>query len=154
MNTQNKTSSQSFDLNKLESILDLYFGKKAPAIPIGIKKFLVAIIPWFTLVGIIMGAIGLLALLGITGIALPFAFVGLDLGFNYIAANVYSVITLVIQIMAVQGLFKRQRKAWKLLYYMVLINAAYMVVVFNLGGLIIGSLLGFYVLFQIKEYYK
>lgn len=154
MDTQNKKTPQCFDFNKLESTLDLYFGKKAPSMPTGIKKILVAIIPWLTVIGIITGAYGLLVMLGITGIVVPFAYAGLNIGFNYLAATVYSVITLIIQIMAVQGLFKRQRKAWKLIYYLVLVNAVYLLITFNLGGLVISTLLGFYILFQIKEYYK
>ena len=155
MDKQNKTTPQSFDFNKLESTFDLYFGKKAPSIPTGIKQFIVSVAPWVTLLGIAMGAIALLAILGITSMVLPVAFVGgLSVGFNYLAANVFSVITLIIQIMAVQGLFKRQKKAWNLIYYLVLINAVYLLVTFNIGGLIVSTLIGLYILFQIKEYYK
>ena len=62
-------------------------------------------------------------------------------------------ITLILEIMALPGLFKQQRKSWNLLYYSVLASALYNLLSLNLFGLIIGTLISLYILFQIKKSY-
>ncbi|KKU12762.1 MAG: Chromate transporter, partial [Parcubacteria group bacterium GW2011_GWC2_45_7] len=55
--------------------------------------------------------------------------------------------------LAIPGLFKRQEKAWKLLYYATLLGGLQNIVTMQIGGLI-GTLVSLYLLFQVKGYYK
>ena len=59
-----------------------------------------------------------------------------------------------LQVMAIPGLFKRKIKSWRLLFYISLISALLSLVKFDLGGLIVGTGISWYILFQIKSYYK
>src|SRR5258708_35271530 len=69
-----KSSSQQSvlsSLSQLETTLDLYFNKKAPALPAGIKEFVVAITPYGTILGAIFAVPAVLPLLGISAVFAP-----------------------------------------------------------------------------------
>ncbi|MCX7880984.1 MAG: chromate transporter [Patescibacteria group bacterium] len=152
--TQSKTEDFKSFLLFLEENLDLYLGKKAPALPDNWREFLVKASPYLTILGVI------LAVLGLGGLALPFstfggAMVGRPfLGVNYLLSAVLLIAITVLEALAIPGLFSRNKKGWHYLYYSALINALYNIVFFNLSSLLIGSLLSFYLLFQVRGYYK
>ncbi len=140
---------------KLEDTLELYLLKKAPSLPEGIKEAIVKFGPWIVLILLIMTLPVILAVFGLGALILPFSVVGgAGFGLTYLLSLGLTIVMLVLEAMAIPGLFKRQMKAWKLLYYATLVGAVQNVVSFNLGGLIIGTLLGLYILFQISSYYK
>jgi len=144
----------------LEESLDLYLRQKAPAIPKEWKEFLVKIAPYLTIVGIIICLPAVLALLGLSALVVPFGFLGglvagrPFMSFNYLISVILLLVTVVFYVLAVPGLFGRTRAGWMWVYYAVLVNAVSNLVSFNIGGLVIGSLLSLYILFQVKEYYK
>ena len=156
METQKSHSTpSSFSLKQLEDLLYEYFGKKAPAMPEGLKEFIVKFGPWITLVMMIMLLPLILAFLGIGAVLMPFSFIGgINAGFNHSVSFIFSIIILVIEAIALPGLFKRQIGAWRLMFYISLLNAVSSVISMNIGGLIIGTLISFYVLFQIKSKYS
>lgn len=142
-------------LAKLESTLDLYLVKKAPALPEGWKELIVKIAPWLVAIGLVFGVLGALALFGIGSALMPLALVGGgSVSVMFLVSSVFLVVSLVLELLALPGLFKKQAKSWRLLYYASLVGALHNLVTFNLGGLIIGTLLGLYILFQIKSHYK
>ncbi len=154
-----KTSKPGKDykeyLADLEKLLEEYLLKKAPALPEGAKEAIVKFGPWITLILMILAAPVLLAALGIGTFLSPFAFMGgLNAGFGYMAGLVFTVVVIVLELIALPGLFKREMRSWRIMYYVTLLNAAQNAISLNLGGLIIGTLLSMYVLFQVREYYK
>ncbi|PIV09853.1 chromate transporter [Candidatus Roizmanbacteria bacterium CG02_land_8_20_14_3_00_36_15] len=134
-------------MGQLESILDLYLGKKAPQLPQGLREFLVKIAPYLAIVGVV-----------IVTILAPFSFLGgLKGGLGYGSGLIFTLVTLVMLIMeamAVPGLFKRTTKGWRLLYYAALVSGVQTLLSFNLGGLVIGTGISLYILFQVRGYYK
>ncbi len=142
-------------LKQLEDILSDYLVKKAPALPTNIKEIIVKFAPWVTLILFIITLPVVLAFFGLGAILAPLSFFGgMTVGTNYILTLIFSAVMLVLEALAIPGLFKRARGAWNLLFYSALVGALQNVVTFNLGGLIIGTLLGLYILFQVREYYK
>lgn len=142
-------------LVELENKLAEVFTKKLPALPEGIKEGIVKYGPYITVVMMILTVPAILAIIGIGMAATPFAFLGgFRGGLGYIVSMLFGLVMLVLEIMAISGLFKRQKKAWKLLFYISLIQATLNILRFDLGGLIIGTGISWYVLFQIKSYYK
>ena len=140
---------------QLESTLDLYLVKKAPSLPKNFKELLVSLAPWATVVMIIIGLPAFLAVLGISAYTLPLAYwAGARLGFMYYLSIAFLGATLVIRAMAVPGLFARKLAAWKLLYYAALLGMVYSLLNYAIFSALIGTLVGLYFLFQIKEYYK
>lgn len=154
MDTAKGSDYKSY-LKKLEDLLSEYLVKKAPALPANIKEAIVKFAPWATLVILILTLPLVLAVFGLGAILAPLSFLGgVTAGTNYILTLVFSGISLVLEAMAIPGLFKRAKSAWNLVFYAALLGGIQNIVSFNLGGLLIGTLLSLYILFQVREYYK
>lgn len=155
MATPNKGGDWKAYVGKLEDTLELYLVKKAPALPKQWKELLVSLAPWLTVVMLVLLLPAIVALLGLSAFVMPFAYMGgFRGGTNLIVSSVISVITIILYLLAIPGLFKRQKKAWYLMYYAVLVVALDNLLTLNIAGFVVGTLISMYVLFQVKEYYK
>jgi len=142
-------------LNQLEDLLHQYLVKKAPALPANVKEAIVKFAPWATLIIFILTLPAILVIFGLGGLVAPFSFLGgLTAGTAFILTFAFSGVQLILEAMAIPGLFKNQRRAWNLLYWATLLGGVQNIVTFNVGSLIIGTLLSLYILFQVREYYK
>ena len=139
----------------LENQLNELLVKKAPALPTAWKDTIVRLAPWITLIVMILALPAILALLGLGTMLAPMSYMGgLRTGINYTVSLLITVASIVLEAMAIPGLFNRSRKAWYLVYYSTLLGALSSLIEFNITGLIIGTLLSLYILFQVKSYYK
>lgn len=142
-------------LDQLNNLCEEYLVKKAPALPENVKEAIVKYGPYVILVLVILALPGILFALGLGAIAAPLSFLGgVGSGVGLSVGIIISTVALVIELIALPGLFKRTASSWKLVYYSTLVSAVSNLVSFNLGGLIIGTLISLYILFQIKSYYK
>jgi len=151
-----QTADLKSALSQLETTLEEYLVKKAPfTIPNNIRELLVKIAPWLVLIGVILAIPGILVLLGLGTIVAPFAVLGgvRAIG-TFSLSMIFVVIVLILEAIALPGLFKRSRSGWNFLFYATLVGVIQNIISFNIGGLIIGSLLSLYILFQVKGYYK
>ena len=145
---------------KLEVTLEEYLGKKAPQLPKGWKEVIVKFAPYLTIIGVVTGVLGLLALLGMGTFLVPLGTVGgivsgqPFLGFSFMINIVFLGAILLFEGLAIPGLFSRSKKGWTFLYWSALISILQNIISFNIGGLVIGGLISMYFLFQVKEYYK
>lgn len=142
----------------LEDTLELYLVKKAPSLPTNAKDVIVSIAPWLTLVFVIIAIPAILLVLGLGTLLMPFGFLGgPTVGFQGMASLLALILTLpsvILEGMAIPGLFARSRQGWNFLFYSTVLSGLYNLVTFNLSGLIIGTLLSLYLLFQVRSYYK
>ena len=129
--------------------LEDVFGK-LPKLPSGVNDVLVNIAPWLALVFGILGVIGGLSAIGISPLAL---FGGVNAGFTVLATGVAAIVSSVLMLMAFPKLKKRVYKGWELLFWSEVVSTVSAVLSITVGS-IIGVLIGFYLLFQIKRYYK
>ena len=127
-------------LTQIEKTLDLYFGKKAPPIPENIKELIVKYSPYFIILTIVL--------------TLAFGFRGFRTAYNFSPWGPLSLVALILEGMAIPGLLKRTRLSWEYLFYASLISLLSNLLSINFGSLIIGGAISFYLLFQIKSYYK
>lgn len=148
-------------LNQLEGFLDEYMVKKAPfALPAGAKEFIVKVAPYLIIIFAILAVPAILAALGLSAFLTPFAMMGgygLGYGWGYgvIISLAVSVIVLVMEIMAVPGLFKRTKGAWRLVFYASIVSLIGGILsIHGAIGAIIGAIIGWYILFQVKDLYK
>lgn len=147
-------------LGQLDSLLEEYLVKKAPALPTNVKEFLVKFAPWMAVIGVVISVPAILALLGLSAFVVPLGFLGGALtgrpfmGVGYILSVAFLVVMVILEAMSISGLSKRSMGGWRLAYYSVLLSGVQNLVSFNLGGLVIGTLLGLYFLYQIKSHYK
>ncbi len=142
-------------LKQLEDLLDLYLGQKAPSLPDNFKEVIVNFAPWLIIIMVVLASPAILAVLGIGTLLAPFSFLGgVRYGATFSLYLLILAVSLVLEVLAVPGLFKRTIKAWRLVFYATLVSAVSSLSHGDLGGLIIGTGLSLYVLFQVKKYYK
>lgn len=121
---------------------------KLPSLPVNVKDVLVKIAPWLALVFGILGVLGSLAATGILTALSPLTATG------GIVGAVLALVGSVLMLMAYPGLRDRKMAGWRRSFYSQLVSVVSSVVALNLFGAIVGALIGFYLLFQIKSHYK
>ena len=153
--TEAKNADWQMSLKNLEDWFELYLVKKAPGIPYKFKEIIVKLAPWLTLIFFVLSLPVILFTLGLGTILAPFTFLaGVKAGMSFGLGLVFTAACLVLEAIAIPGLFKRTIQAWRLVYYAALLGGVQSLFSFNLGGLIIGTGISLYLLFQVKSYYK
>lgn len=144
-------------LKEMEDFFELHLHTKAPFhLPPHVKEFIVHYGPWIELVLLILTAPFILAVIGFSLVALPFAVMANPLHSSMGTLTwVIALAAFVLRAAALPGLFKRSlHSGWYFVYYATLIGAVSDLVSGNIFGLIIGTAISLYFLFQIKELYK
>lgn len=144
-------------VGQLEALLDEYMVKKAPfALPKEVKEFIVKISPYLVIILALMAVPAILVALGFTAIVAPFAMLGVyTWGFGAMIALIASSIAIVMEVMAVPGLFNRTKASWRLVFYASIVSLVGGIIsLHGVFGAIIGTIIGWYILFQVKELYK
>jgi Na+/H+ antiporter NhaC len=143
----------------LESRLAPFF-EKAPHLPHGGRKTLVDIAPWLAL---IFGILGIFTILsgGSFVSMLSFSFFGYGFGqFSMLISLAAGLIASVLELLAYQPLLKREKKGWNYLFYAIVISAAaavFSLIVgygYGMGGQLLGTLVGLWLLFEIRGEYR
>ncbi len=134
------------------------FFKKAPALPTNGREGIVKITPALCLIFGILGIIVAVAGLGVFTFLAPFAAIGgahevSSLGSGYITV-LFSLVAAVFLLAAYPGTKARKASGWKMLFWSEVVNIISSLVAGAIVSAIIGALIGFYLLFQIKSYYK
>jgi cation transport ATPase len=162
-------------IQSLESTLQDWFVKKAPALPDNAKDILVKYLPWINLVFGILALYLVYALWHWAHTANNLVDFANNLSAAYGGSTVDTTsmnfgIWLAIIVLAVEALLyivafpatrDRKKSGWNLMFYAMLVNIAYGVVVMftaygdfsNFIGSVIGSAIGLYLLFQIRSRY-
>lgn len=162
--TQDKLESKGEELSK-----------KLPQLPENGKKMLVEWMPWLSLVFGLLGLWAAWALWRLYDVASPYVefaneisrvyggdTVAYDKGLGFWISLLGLVAVAGLEVLAFSGLKARSKsKGWNLVFYaqiLSLVVAVLSVVLsvdgYGLAGTLIGAAIGFYLLFQIKSYYK
>ena len=142
-------------MEKLElKIAELFV--KFPQLPEKTRLMIVRFAPWGSLFFALILAAPLLALIGLGGLLLPFSFLtgGIGHGFAATLQLILSVATLALDVVAIPGLFKRSRQGWTFSFYALLLSGVADLLSGQLFGLVMGTGLGLYFLFQVRSYYN
>jgi hypothetical protein len=133
--------------------------EKAPHIPHGGRETLVKIAPWLALIAGILGLYGLF-MVGALGSLLSFSFPGSGLyQASMVVSLVAGLLAAVLNLLAFSPLQKKQKKGWNFLFYgMVITIIAALLNAFvgygsGLLGTLIGALIGFWLMFEVRSYY-
>ncbi len=139
-------------MNKLIETLDEYFGKKAPQLPAEVKEFIVKVSPYLAIISAVLAAPAILALLGLTSMFgfLPYMAASNGLGISVVV----SIAVIVLNVMAIPGLFKRALSGWNYVFYGMGVSALGSLLMGNVVNALIGLAIGLYFLFQVRPLYK
>jgi len=133
--------------------LDYYFVKKAPfQIPDAGREAIVKFGPWIVVVLLVLSLPALLVILGVGTFVAPFGGVGYAAGFGLAAIGL--CVQLVLEVMALPGLFARKMSGWTLMFYARVVGIVTSLLLGAIVGAIISALIGFYILFQVRGLYK
>ncbi len=132
---------------------------KLPTLPKGTTDFIVNVAPWLSLIfGVLSILVGVSAF-GFLAVLSPFAAVA-GAGAYAITGLLSSLVLLVqgvIMIVAFPSLKKRGQRGWNLLFWSLILSVVSSVLSLNVFGVVqsvVGALIGYYFLYQIKSYYK
>lgn len=138
------------DLDKFLS--DLF--AKLPNLPASVNASIVKIAPYLAVIGLVLSLPAVLALIGLGALAGPMMRAGGSWGSSgYSLALVFSLISIVLLALSIRGLFARLAVGWRFVYYNALVSAVYSILRVDFFGLIIGTGISLYILFQIRSYY-
>ena len=131
---------------------------KFPQLPKNWRDTLARIAPILSLIFGILGIIVAISGLGLLTATSPLAFLGgaqsvSSYGTGIISVVIYLVGSILL-LAAYPGLKARQYKGWKLLFWSEVANLVGGIVSLAILSAIIGALIGFYIIFQIRSYYK
>lgn len=136
---------------------DEYLVKKAPALPNNVREIIVKFAPWISIITLVLSLPAVFALLGLGGLASGMMW-ATNYGYGYTGgywlAMVVLIVTLVMQGLAIPGLFARTKMGWNWSFYAVLVGAVHNLVIGSWFNLVIGLLVSCYFLFQVRSYYK
>ena len=131
--------------------LELYFGKKAPQLPKEVKEWIVKLAPYLAILGVLVALPSVLTLLGLNGMMR--GFYSYSYRSNMGLYMIINLVSLVLYAIAIPGLFKKNAQGWNFTFYSILVSLLGSLLMFNLGGFVVGLIVGFYFLFQVKAYY-
>lgn len=142
-------------MKNLTDTLELYLVKKAPAIPANIKTLLVQYAPWLSILVIIVSLPAILALFGLSAIVNPMmgGYIMANAGFNITLAVIFLAVSLVLRCLSLQGLFSKTKNGWNMMYYATLVSAVYSLLRLDLVGLVVGTGISLYLIFQVRSLY-
>ncbi len=160
----------------VEKSLDEVFGKKAPKLPEGGKKFLVEYGPYLVLIGAALSAFSAWSLWNAARAVdsltrwadeLSRAYGGSGVATSHYTVWVWlavgvSLVSTILYFMAYKPLKERLKRGWDYVFYVALLGVAYSVVMLfidtrGFGSFLwslVGSAVGFWLLFQIRPAYK
>jgi len=141
---------------------------KTPALPKKWKDLIVNYAPWLVLLGgilgLIFGALGLLASLSLFGLATtvaPLGVYGTAYGAPYIFSAIAGALILlvlgVLSLLAYSPLKAKKEKGWNLMFYVLLLGIVSSIVTLNVFSIVMSlviALVEYYFLYQVKSYYK
>ncbi len=133
--------------------LDYYLVKKAPfQIPDAAREWIVKYGPWITVVLLAISLPLILALLGLGTFLMPFAGVGYATGFGM--AALFFLVCVGLEVLALPGLFARKMSGWNLMFYAQIASAVGSLVSGSIVSALLGALISFYILFQVRSLYR
>jgi hypothetical protein len=128
-------------------------------LPAGAKDFIVSIAPWLSLIFGVILVLTSIGGLGLFGALAPLSMYA-GVGGSAMWLMVYSVLGIAqgaLMVLAFSGLKSKKLAGWNWLFWAEIVGLVSPLVSLRFGGLlgaVVGAIIGFYFLFQIKSYYK
>ena len=138
-----------------QDMMEEWFGK-LPNLPKGGRDVLVKIAPWVALVFGILGVLVGLGGLGILSVLSPMMLLGSGVGATTggLLSVAISLVSSVLLVVAFPGLRARKMQGWNMLFWSEVAAVVSSLVALSLVGAVVGAAIGFYLLYQVKSYYK
>jgi len=155
-------------VHKLESTFAKWY-EKAPHLPKGGRDWIADNIWWIVLIGVIIGAMGIVgilaalllgtALLGVAGGVFGIA-AGSAITLAILTSFAFTIAIIILHALAIQPLRAKQKRGWELVFVTMLLDIAMTILNLLFGGHfsnflqgLIGVAIGGYLLFEIRSHF-
>lgn len=140
--------------NSVVKTLDQWFSQ-APALPTNAKEALVKYMPIialiFGIIGILLSLAGIAALTALVPVAIATGTTGYGGG---IIAAIFWLASSVLLLAAYSGMKDRKMSGWNMLFWSEIVYLIGSLITLSIISGLISAIISFYILFQIKPYYK
>ena len=129
---------------------------KLPSLPKGGRDALVMVAPWFALIFGVLGVLAGLGGLGILSVLSPMMLLGSGLSATTgsLLSVAIALVGSVLMLVAFPGLKAKKMQGWNFLFWSEVVALVSSLVALSFVGGVIGAVIGFYLLYQVKSYYK
>ncbi|MGE5042174.1 MAG: hypothetical protein ACM3IJ_04710 [Candidatus Levyibacteriota bacterium] len=128
-----------------------------PSLPKNFQEVLVKLAPWVALIFGILGLLAGIAGLGIMATLSPLAALGGVGGVRAAGSGILAAVLLIassgLMLAAFPGLKSGKMNGWNMMFWSEVVTLVSSVLAISISGVVF-DLVGFYLLFQIKRYYK
>ncbi len=157
MDTSTVQNVTAKHMGALEGWLAPIFAKFSH-LPEGGRQTLAKIIPWLALVFGVLGLLGIISA-GSLMSYLSFSFIGMGmLQISMFISLLAGLIASVLEILAFKPLQSRRKKGWNFLFYAIVLTTVATLLTLLFGysdiGSLVGSLIGFWLLFEVRGLYQ
>ncbi|HRH93223.1 MAG TPA: hypothetical protein PKV72_01680 [Candidatus Peribacteria bacterium] len=133
--------------------------QKAPHLPQNARQTVVDVAPWLALIGGVLGLAAVFSASAFTSMLFTFSFFRYGIfPLLYVVSMLCVFAAALLELMAYQPLTQRRKAGWNFMFYALLINVVSFVLSifagYGNGGHIIGLLVGFWLLFEVRDAYK
>lgn len=153
MSVSKKTQTKNKSVKDIINMMEEWFSK-LPSLPKNSKEAIVNITPWIAIIFGILGVFSGLTGLGALGVGSSLMMMG---GYyhpgGYFIGGIVSLVSSILLLISFPGVKANKMQGWNLLFYSQAVGAISSLLTVSLMGLIFSGI-GFYLLFQIKSYYK
>lgn len=138
-----------------QDMMEEWFSK-LPNLPKGGRDVLVKVAPWVSLVFGILGVLVGLGGLGILSVLSPMMLLGSGVSATTggLLSVAISLVSSALMLVAFPGLKARKMQGWNMLFWSEVAALVSSLVALSIVGGLVGAVIGFYLLYQIKSYYK
>lgn len=138
--------------NSLDQVLTQAEGwfSKLPPLPKSWTDFIATIMPW---VALLFGITGVIGSLRFITMPTPFNMMGGMMGSTFGIVSILYLVSSALLLASFAGLKAKKISGWKFLLWSEIANLISAIVIASAGAIIIAFVV-FYVIFQIKHYYK
>lgn len=140
--------------NELVVSMEKQFAK-LPNLSASVRLTLVTIVPWLALIFGILGLVAGIAAIGLVSVFSPLMVLGggASAAGSSIITAVLALVQSVLTLIAVPALFNRKFGGWMLMFWSEALGVVGAALSLSVMGVLV-SLIGFYLLFQVKSHYK
>lgn len=141
-------------LDQLDTTLEEYLLHKAPIqIPPNIKEAIVKFAPWIVIIFTLLSLPVIFGALALTSLFSPIAYAA-GVSLYWVIPTIILIVSVICNLLALPGLFNRTMLGWKYTFYGELLSILSTLLSGNIAGAIVAGVLGLYILYQVKSYYK
>lgn len=135
-----------------KALADLF--AKLPHLPQSAHRIVVKLTPWANLLGLLLALPAIFSLIGLGALAGPLMSMGGSWAYYYGYGVIFAIALTILHGLAAKPLFDHKASGWQYLYYSILVAGLESLLMGDIVGLIIGTGISLYLLFEVRPAFR